>query len=135
MLRKVSLACALLALGDGRQHRSGVLRPCRGVPRQGDRAEMTAGGRPFLSQGETSIMSSRLLSKIDEVLRLPHLSDFHTVEVRAIAERIESLFLSIRDTVDDRHYELLTATVDRLHREVALGEAALDRLLKSTGSL
>jgi len=53
-------------------------------------------------------MIPRLLSKVDEVLRLPHLSDFHAVEVRAIAERIESLFLSIRDTVDDRHYELLT---------------------------
>ncbi|HEY1851689.1 MAG TPA: hypothetical protein VGG60_11735 [Candidatus Binataceae bacterium] len=80
-------------------------------------------------------MIPRLLGKIDEVLRLPHLSDFHAVEVRAIAERIESLFLSIRDTVEGRHYELLTATVDRLHRESALGEAALDRLLKSTGSL
>jgi hypothetical protein len=43
----------------------------------------------------------RLRSKIDEALRLPHLSDFHAVEVRAFAERIESLFLSIRDTVDD----------------------------------
>jgi phage terminase Nu1 subunit (DNA packaging protein) len=79
-------------------------------------------------------MIPRLLSKVDEVLRLPHLSDFHAVEVRAIAERIESLFLSIRDSVDDRHYELLTATVDRLHREIALGETILDQLLKSTGS-
>ena len=74
----------------------------------------------------------RLLSKVDQALSLPHLSDFHLVEVRAIAERIESLFLSIRDTVDDRHYELLTATVDRLHREIAIGEAVVDRLLKST---
>ena len=79
-------------------------------------------------------MIPRLLSKIDEVLRLPHLSDFHAVEVRAIAERIESLFLGIRDTVDDRHYERLTATVDRLRREIALSETVLDQLLKSAGS-
>ena len=79
-------------------------------------------------------MIPRLLSKIDEVLRLPHLSDFHVIKVRAIAKRIESLFLSIRENVNDRHYELLTATVDRLHREIALGETALDQLLKSSAS-
>jgi hypothetical protein len=106
--------------GTGVSDRSEVLCARPLGSRQGDRAELTAGGRPSLSRGETSILIPRLLSKIDEVLRLPHLSDFDTVEVRAIAERIESLFLSIRDTVDDRHYELLTATVDRLHREVAL---------------
>jgi len=77
---------------------------------------------------------SRLQSKIDEALRLPHLSDFRGVEVRAFAERIESLFLSIGETVDNRHYERLTIHVDRLHREIALAETVLDQLLKSDGS-
>jgi hypothetical protein len=89
----------------------------------------------YLRSGSIVVNSAyivpRLLSKIDEALRLPHLSDLLAIEVKAIAERIEALFLSIRDTADERHYERLTATVDRLHQEIAHGEAALDRLLKS----
>jgi hypothetical protein len=71
----------------------------------------------------------RLIERIDDVLKLPFISETQAVEIESIAERVETLFLGIREAVNDHNYNRLVASVDRLREEIVAGDATLDRLL------
>jgi hypothetical protein len=72
-----------------------------------------------------------LLRGIAEVLRQPQLTATHALEVESIAERIELLFLSIKEAGICNHQDRLIASVERLREEIAEGEAVLDRVFKA----
>jgi hypothetical protein len=71
-----------------------------------------------------------LIARIDEVLKLPRLTEAQTLEIEAIAERIEALFRGIREAVNDRNYDRVTACIDRLRDEITAGDATLERFVQ-----
>jgi hypothetical protein len=72
----------------------------------------------------------RLLAKIDEVVKLPHITEPEAVDAEWIAERTERLLLGIREALNAGDCDRLIASVDRLREEIADGNAKLDRLLR-----
>ena len=72
----------------------------------------------------------RLLTKINEVVKLPQMTAAQTAGIEAIAELVRTLLLSIREAVDSDDYDRLIAATDRLREEVVKADETLDRLLK-----
>jgi hypothetical protein len=72
----------------------------------------------------------RLLKKIDEVLKLPHVTEVQAVDIDSIKELVRTLILSIREAVDDEDLNRLSASIDRLREEISAADRTLDRLLK-----
>jgi phage terminase Nu1 subunit (DNA packaging protein) len=72
----------------------------------------------------------RLLRKIDEVLKLPHVTEAQAVDIDSIKELIRTLILSIREAVDDEDLNRLSASIDRLREKISAADRTLDRLLK-----
>jgi len=74
----------------------------------------------------------RLIRRIDEVLKLPYITEARTVDIELISVRVGVVFTPIREAVDaDEGYNRLIASTDPLRAEIVAGDAALDRMLKT----
>jgi hypothetical protein len=72
-----------------------------------------------------------LNARINEVLRLPRLTEAQTVQLESIPERIGVLIESIKEVLDaDDGYSRLIGNINRLRGEIAAADARVDRLLK-----
>ena len=73
----------------------------------------------------------RLNARINEVLRLPGLTEAQTVELESIPARIGVHIESIREALDaDDAYSRLIEDMNRLRGEIAAADATVNRLLK-----
>jgi hypothetical protein len=77
----------------------------------------------------------RLIRRIDDVLRLPQITDAQTIAIELLPERISIGLRVIQAAINaDEDCDRLIASMDRLRENFLEGEAAIDRLLKQTVS-
>jgi hypothetical protein len=72
----------------------------------------------------------RVLAKIDQVLKLPDITETQAKHIESMAEIVGTIFLGIRKAVDSDDYDRTIAGVDRLREEILTADTILDRLLK-----
>jgi hypothetical protein len=72
----------------------------------------------------------RVLAKIDQVLKLPDITETQAKHIESMAEIVGTIFLGIREAVDSDDYDRTVAGVDRLREEILTADTILDRLLK-----
>ena len=72
----------------------------------------------------------RVLAKIDQVSKLPDITETQANNIESMAERVGIIFLGIREAVDSDDYDRTIAGVDRLRKEILTADTILDRLLK-----
>jgi|HubBroStandDraft_2_1064218.scaffolds.fasta_scaffold2528818_1 hypothetical protein len=76
-----------------------------------------------------------LIGRIDDELRLPHITQAQTIEIELVPERVGIQRRAIQAAINaDEAYARLIANIDRLRKDILEGEAAIDRLLKQTKS-
>ena len=72
----------------------------------------------------------RVLAKIDQILKLPDITETQAKHIESMAERVGTIFLGIREAVDSDGYDCTVAGVDRLREEILTADTILGRLLK-----
>jgi hypothetical protein len=73
---------------------------------------------------------SRVLVRIDEVLKLPEITLARATDIESIADTIGDVFLGIRQAATANDLDRLIACGDRLREEIAIAEALLYRFIK-----
>jgi hypothetical protein len=73
---------------------------------------------------------SRVVTRIDEVLKLPYVTETQATVIESIAKTVGTVFLGIREAVDSEDYDRLGASIDRLREELAAADPILDRFIK-----
>jgi hypothetical protein len=74
----------------------------------------------------------RLLHKMDEILRLPHVSEDQALAIEQITNKIGILYRSLRQAHEKGEYQRMIASSDRLREEIQAANGALDQMLAPT---